>query len=478
MNKKLLMLVVSLGACDGTEELERATALTLSERTAEIVDNLRVAGYPDEEIQVMESGEVFVGLDAEVGLEASREMIGAADRRGELRDDAEAGFRQYRTANLVSSSVRTICVNGSAFSGTLGKALDQAIANYEALDLSFEMVRTSGSSSGCDAVIEAKLTAGDGGVAGFPSGGLPYHSINIGTTVASYGTAVATHVIQHELGHCIGFRHTDYYDRSISCGGGPTNEGDGGVGAIHIPGTPTDAVMNGSVMNSCYNGSSNGTWTASDIVALDCMYDTGSCAPEPPPSYDTSLASLSNLSGARRSQTIYGPYDATGYDALRVQMSGGSGDADLYVRFGAQPTKSTYDCRPYVSGNEEACEFNPSQDGQYWVMVYGYSAYSGLSLDVDAAGAGGPPPPPAEVCDNGVDDDGDGNADCADSDCAGDPACAGGGNCGNGVCDDGESCDGRNGTDSCPADCDGVTGGKPSNRWCEVGAGCEGPACP
>ena len=281
MNKKLLMLVVSLGACDGTEELERATALTLSERTAEIVDNLRVAGYPDEEIQVMESGEVFVGLDAEVGLEASREMIGAADRRGELRDDAEAGFRQYRTANLVSSSVRTICVNGSAFSGTLGKALDQAIANYDALDLSFEMVRTSGSSSGCDAVIEAKLTAGDGGVAGFPSGGLPYHSINIGTTVASYGTAVATHVIQHELGHCIGFRHTDYFDRSISCGTGG-NEGLSDVGAILIPGTPSGAVLNGSVMNACFNAGSTGAWTSSDVTALRELYE-GTAAPPPPP---------------------------------------------------------------------------------------------------------------------------------------------------------------------------------------------------
>jgi hypothetical protein len=36
-----------------------------------------------------------------------------------------------------------------------------------------------------------------------------------------------------------------------------------------------------------------------------------------------------------------------------------------------------------------------------------------------------PPPPPAEdVCDDGVDNDGDGLVDCNDADCAGDPACA------------------------------------------------------
>jgi len=31
---------------------------------------------------------------------------------------------------------------------------------------------------------------------------------------------------------------------------------------------------------------------------------------------------------------------------------------------------------------------------------------------------------PVEICNNGIDDDGDGNIDCDDSDCVGDPACA------------------------------------------------------
>ena len=48
----------------------------------------------------------------------------------------------------------------------------------------------------------------------------------------------------------------------------------------------------------------------------------------------------------------------------------------------------------------------------------------------DAVGveaSGGAPPPPAEVCDDGIDNDGDGDTDCADSDCTGDPACGPGG---------------------------------------------------
>ena len=277
-------------------------------------------------------------------------MVGHIDDFGSHDEDE---FRQYRTTNTVdTTSVQNICITptaGFASNALSMQALDLAITHYNEQGLQFTMARDgAGCNAGtADAVITANLDNSGGGVSGFPSGGLPYFEFYIGQSIASnYGVSVAAHVIQHELGHCIGFRHTDYYDRSISCGGGPSDEGDGGVGAIHIPGTPTDAVMNGSVMNACYNGGSNGIWTASDIVALDCLYDSGSCAPAPPPSYDTSLASLSNLSGGRRENTYYGPYDATGYDALRVSMSGGSGDADLYVTGIERNAADTGNARP------------------------------------------------------------------------------------------------------------------------------------
>jgi len=60
--------------------------------------------------------------------------------------------------------------------------------------------------------------------------------------------------------------------------------------------------------------------------------------------------------------------------------SGGTGDADLYVRFGAAPTTTTYNCRPYLSGNAETCALTNTTAGTYYVMVRGYSAYTGLTL--------------------------------------------------------------------------------------------------
>ena len=184
--------------------------------------------------------------------------------------------------------------------------------------------------------------------------------------------------------------------------------------------------------------------SAAQCAAVDDAWDAVGVGA--PPSY-TTVSTESNQSGASGSTTNYGPYDASGYDALRVIMTGGSGDADLYVRFGAAPTTSTYDCRPYLNGNNESCEFNPSQTGNYYVMVRAYTAYSGVTLTVDADTGGAAA---GEICDDGVYNDGDGDNDCADSDCASDPAC---GPPAAEVCDDGVDNDGDGDTDCSDSDC-------------------------
>jgi hypothetical protein len=441
-------MVLSVGCLAEVEDDHGDSDFKLAEHEV-IVENLIAAGFPEDDIMVLDDGRVLVGRDAVVTLQASRELAGIiTDVAG---DDQ---LRQYRTTNTVNTTlVGSICIDPSAefeANASMLQALDVAIARYNEQSLVFSFGRDgAGCSVGtASAVINGFLDNSGGGVSGFPAGGLPYYEFYVDQDLATqYGNDVAAHVIMHELGHCIGFRHSDYYDRSISCGGGPTNEGEADVGAIHIEGTPTTAVLNGSVMNSCFSTQSTGLWTASDVVALDCLYDTLTCAPPPPPVYGTNLDSQTNLSASSGAQTQYGPYDATGFDAIRVMLSGGTGDADLYVRFGSAPTKQQYDCSSAGASSNEICEINPSQDGLYYVMVHAWSNYSGVSYSVDAAGVGG----------------GGGG---------------GGAICGNGVCEAGESCDGRNGTTSCLADCPGVTGGKPSSRYCYVGGLCEGPACP
>lgn len=102
---------------------------------------------------------------------------------------------------------------------------------------------------------------------------------------------------------------------------------------------------------------------------------------------------LSSLSGATGDELNYYIDVPAGATNLSVTTSGGSGDADLYVRFGSAPTTSSYDCRPYVNGNNENCDFASPSEGRYYIMLRGYSSFSGVSLSVsydeDSGGGGG-----------------------------------------------------------------------------------------
>jgi len=79
----------------------------------------------------------------------------------------------------------------------------------------------------------------------------------------------------------------------------------------------------------------------------------------------------------------------SGQTTLTFTISGGSGDADLYVQQGAKPTKTSYACRPYKTGNSETCTFSPPAAGTYWVMLDAYAAYSGVTLTGTYSNSGG-----------------------------------------------------------------------------------------
>jgi Zn-dependent metalloprotease len=108
---------------------------------------------------------------------------------------------------------------------------------------------------------------------------------------------------------------------------------------------------------------------------------------------------VTGQSGSSGSSLNFSLAVPAGASNLTFTMSGGSGDADLYVKFGSAPTDSSYDCRPYKSGNSESCTFASPQTGTYYVRIKGYSAFSGVSLvgDYSTGGGGG-----GNVLTNGV----------------------------------------------------------------------------
>lgn len=187
---------------------------------------------------------------------------------------------QYRTTNLVTGLPQIITVSVTNLPQVYKNAANIMISRYNALGLSLTFqLATTGTIGKIDIVGFNEGPSGGFitlGSAGFPtSTGKPFNKIRMNTNPAAYGTNpnlnYLASVIQHEVGHCIGFRHTDYMNRAYSCGAaGAGNEGSAGVGAIHIPGTPTGPDAN-SWMLACSNGG-NRTFNANDIIALNYLY--------------------------------------------------------------------------------------------------------------------------------------------------------------------------------------------------------------
>lgn len=102
--------------------------------------------------------------------------------------------------------------------------------------------------------------------------------------------------------------------------------------------------------------------------------------PPPPPTTLQNGIPVTGLGGAAGSEVFFQIEVPEGASDLVFQMSGGTGDADLYTRFGALPTTSTWDCRPYSSGNNETCTVQAPEAGTYYAMIRAFSAYTGVSL--------------------------------------------------------------------------------------------------
>ena len=180
-----------------------------------------------------------------------------------------ANNEQYRTTNLVTGLPRVITISSSGSVNTnVSSAIDVAIARYNAQGLDITMQRVA---SGGDINIRIVNGANYIASAGFPSGGDPYGTVKFNKQYQNWNNNTLASVFAHEIGHCIGFRHTDYMDRSFSCGGSPVNEGSSSVGAIHIAGTPT-GPDSGSWMLSCIGNGINRPFNNNDRTALGVLY--------------------------------------------------------------------------------------------------------------------------------------------------------------------------------------------------------------
>lgn len=262
--KNLFAYILLALFATGLNSCAKSTPSTTEEALSqEVINQINALGFSADDAYAADGGYIVEGdiflTDADLH----------SQEHGLVHNLAAGNAEQYRTTNMVTGLPRTITISASgSVSTNVSNAINAAIGRYNAEGLQITLSRvTSGGT------INIKVVNGGNYIAsaGFPSGGNPFPEVKFNKTYQNWQLNTLASVFAHEIGHCVGMRHTDYMDRSFSCGGGYANEGDGGVGAIFIPNTSVPAE-NGSWMLACIGNGDNRNFTNNDKTALNFLF--------------------------------------------------------------------------------------------------------------------------------------------------------------------------------------------------------------
>ncbi len=252
---------LTLAGCSKKQEVASEPAIPGS-----VVAQVKALGFGTSDLRAVDGGYVVEG-----DILLTPELLASSPSYSMLRVGSD---EQYRTTNLVTRLPRVLTVSiSSQFPAAYVSAVDEAIRRYNDAGLQITMRRISTAGADLPVKYSANLGAGVlGQSGGFPSGGNPAPGFTLVPPVINSSNVnyIAT-IMAHEMGHCIGFRHTDYFNRAFSCGGAASNEGASSIGAILIPGTPAAADPN-SWMLACIGNGVNRPFNGNDQTALNFLY--------------------------------------------------------------------------------------------------------------------------------------------------------------------------------------------------------------
>ena len=224
--------------------------------------------------------------------------------------------------------------------------------------------------------------------------------------------------------------------------------------------------IGGTVSENCTNGADDDGDGAADCADSDCAAAPGcqTSACTSPTTIQCGQTVNGTTVGKSTMFTTYGSCTGDWTEAggeiayalrpgngqavtVNLTMGSAASDLDVFLSKGTCSNTACSATSANEAGQAEALTF--TADGStYYIIVDTFNNAGAFTLTSTCTGG-----TPAENCGNGLDDDGDGRADCADADCASTAACQSASeNCGNGLDDDGDGL-----VDCDDADCHFVT---------------------
>lgn len=95
------------------------------------------------------------------------------------------------------------------------------------------------------------------------------------------------------------------------------------------------------------------------------------------------ISNLSDVTGGWKYFKVNVPANSSNMQiTLSSQTQPASGNADLYLRYGAMPSATAWDARTTLAGNDEGMSINNPPPGSFYIAVYGQAAYAAAALRV------------------------------------------------------------------------------------------------